>query len=73
MPTCSKANLLTLGCGEGKYSVCCRAPSKENRQLMLKSSKLPDGFQRRVFKDNIRGKGCRVSDQLMNIFFIGWW
>ena len=40
---------------------------------MLKSSKLPDGFQRRVFKDNIRGKGCRVSDQLMNIFFIGWW
>ena len=31
----SKVNLLTPGCGEGKYSVYCRTPSKENGQLML--------------------------------------
>ena len=33
LPTHSKANLLTPGCGEGKCSVYCRAPSKESRQL----------------------------------------
>jgi len=25
LPTCSKANLLTPGCGGGKCSVCCKA------------------------------------------------
>ena len=48
-PARSKANLLTLGCGEGKYSVYCKAPnvgpSKENGQLMRKRPKLPNGFQ----------------------------
>ena len=43
-PACSKADLLTLVSGEGKYSVYCRAPSKENRQLMLKRFEFPDGF-----------------------------
>ena len=52
--TCSKANLLTLGCGEGKYSIYCRVPSKKNGQLMLKSSELPNGFQGRVFKGKVR-------------------
>ena len=33
-PECNKDNLLTLGCSEGKYSVYCRAPSKENGQLI---------------------------------------
>ena len=31
LPGCSEANLLTLGCGEGKCSVYCRVPSKESR------------------------------------------
>ena len=51
----SKATLLTLGCGEGKHSVYCRAPSKENRQLVLKRPKLPSGFQGRFFLKAIFG------------------
>ena len=38
---------------EGKYSVYCKAPSKENRQLMLKRPELPNVFQGSVFKGNI--------------------
>ena len=34
-----------------KYSVYCRTPYKENRQLMLKRAKLPDNFKGR-FKKN---------------------
>ena len=34
-PACSKVNLSTLGCGEGKHSVYCKAPGKESRQLMF--------------------------------------
>ena len=52
-PEHSKANLLTLSGVEGKYSVYCRAPSKENRHLMLKRPKLSDGFQGRVLKDRM--------------------
>ena len=48
-PSCSKANLLTTGCGEGKYSIYCRVSSKEKEQLTLKRPKLPDEFQGRVF------------------------
>ena len=47
---CSKANPLIPVCAEEKY----REPSKENGQLMLKRSELPDGFQGRVFKDRVR-------------------
>ena len=41
----------------------CRAPSKENRQLMLKRPELPDGFQARIFKDVLgeRVVGCLIS------------
>ena len=56
LPTRSKANLLTPGCGEGKCSVYCRAPSKEYRQLeALPQKALPDGFQGKVFKDSEGG------------------
>ena len=51
----------------------CRAPSKENTQLMLKGPKLPVGLHARVFKDNIRAKSCWVCDWLMTILLIGWW
>ena len=51
LPTCSKANLLTPGCGGGKCSVCCKA--KQGYQwLEHKRPELPDGFQRRVFAFN---------------------
>ena len=67
---CSKANLLTLGCSEGKY-IYCRTPVKENRQLMLKRPELLDGFQERGFKGSVRG-GCRVCDQLVHNSQTGW-
>ena len=51
----------------------CRSPSKEKGQLMLKRPELPYGFQGRVFKGNIRGEGCRMPDQLLDILLIGWW
>ena len=69
LPTWSKDNLLTPGCGDGKCSVYCRAPSKESRQLVLKR---PDGFQGKVFKDRVRERGCGVHDQLLDILLIGW-
>lgn len=49
-PTCSKANLLTLDCGEEKCSVYHKAPYKGNRLLMLKNPKLPKGFQQPFLK-----------------------
>ena len=44
LPVHSKANLLTLGCGEGKYSVYCRYQTRSTGQLMLKKPELPDGL-----------------------------
>lgn len=58
----SKANLLTPGCDEGKYSDYCRTPSKENGQLRLKRPELLHGFQEKVFKDSV---GVRVVDNFM--------
>ena len=44
-------------------TVYCKAPSKENRHLMLKRPKPLDGFQGRVFKDSVRERvpGCAIS------------
>ena len=44
LPVCSKANLLTLGCGEGKGHIYFRGPFKESRQLVLKKLELSGGF-----------------------------
>ena len=41
---CSKINLLTPGCDEGNNGIYCRAPSKENGQLMPQRPELPNGF-----------------------------
>ena len=71
LPTHSKANL--LGCDERKYSIYCRAPSKESQQLELKRPELLDGFQGDVFKDRVRGGEFGVCDELADILFIGWW
>ena len=51
---------LTSCCGEGKYKIYFRVPSK-NRQLKLKRPKLPEGFQGSVSKGNISGVGFRIS------------
>ena len=40
-PTRSKANLLTPGCGEGKCSIYCRAPSKETRTASAQNTRTP--------------------------------
>ena len=50
----NKADLLTWGCGEGKCSVYCRAPSKESRKLVIQRPELPKEFQGKVFKDKVR-------------------
>ena len=64
-PTLSEANLMTLGCAEGKYSVCYRTPSKEKGQLTLKTQ---DGCQDRIWKT--RGEGCKVPTQFVDILLI---
>ena len=69
LPDAQLSQSTDTGCGEGKYSIYCRASSKENRQLMIKRPKFLDGFQERVFKGNIWGEGCRGHDFLL----IGWW
>ena len=48
---CVKANLLTLGCGEGAWSIYCLVPSKENGQLILKRPTFPIGFWGWHFKE----------------------
>ena len=60
---CSKADLLTPGCGERKYKIYFRVPHKENGKLMLKRPKLPDNFQGRGFIDSVRevSAGCMIS------------
>ena len=44
LSVCSKASLLTLGCGEGKGLIYFRGPFKESRQLVLKKPELFGGF-----------------------------
>ena len=56
---CSKANLLTLGCGEGKCSIYYPAPSKDFRQLVLKRPKLPNGFRERILNTGLGREGMR--------------
>ena len=42
--TCSKANLLTPGYDDGRYSIFHRLSSKKNRWLVLKRPEVPSGF-----------------------------
>ena len=70
---CSKANLLTLGCGEGNCNVYCKAPRKETRWLVLKAPQLPGGFKESLFKGKVREWCPRVCDQLVHNSLIGWW
>ena len=72
-PTCSKANPLTPGCGEGKYNIYCRASSKKNKQLVLKRPKLPLAFRQGYLKTVLREMGHRICHQLVDNFPIDWW
>ena len=72
MPNYNKAHLLTPGCSEGKYNVYCRC-QEESRQLALQRPELPNSFQGQVIKGRMRGAGCEVCDQLMDILLVGWW
>ena len=67
-PMCHEANLLTPGCGEGKY----RTPSQESRQLVPLRPKLPGGFQVKVLKT---GGGRRVAGWVIrsDLLLISWW
>lgn len=73
--TCSTASLLTLSCGEERYSIFCKAsntePNKEHGQLMLKRLELLLPFREGFLRQDER-KGCRVPDQLIDIPLIGW-
>ena len=51
-PAHSKANLLSPGCGEGKYSFVVRCWYKENS--CSKPPKSPKGFQQSIFKGSVR-------------------
>ena len=72
LPTRSKANLLTWGCGEGAAFIAghqARSPGK----LVLKRPWTPNGFQGKVFKDRVREGSCEVYDQLVDSLLTGWW
>ena len=69
----SNASPLTPDCTEGQFSIYCRAPNKESRQLMLKRPRLSNGFQEQVFKGRVREVGYRMWDQLVYSLLIGWW
>ena len=70
-PVCSKASLLTPGCGERKCSVYCRHQARSPGQLVLRTLKLPDGFQESIFKGKVREGSPRVSHQLVHNSLIG--
>ena len=70
----SKANLLTLGCGEIRCSVnCCKeCQARSPGQLVLKRPELLKGFQGQVYKDRVREGMGGVCDQLLDILLIPW-
>ena len=40
---------------------------------MLRRPELLDGFWAKGFKCNIKGEGCKVCDQLVDILLFGCW
>ena len=46
---------------------------QDPKQLVVVRPKLPSDFQEKVLKDRIGERGCRVCDQLVDVFLIGWW
>ena len=59
-----KASPLTPGLWGRKVQRLLHAPSKESRQLVLKTPELPDAFQESIFKGQLREQGvpgCVIS------------
>ena len=50
-----------------------QGPSKENGWLVLNRPTFLNGFQVRVFKDDVKREVWRMGDQLMDLLLIGWW
>ena len=46
---------------------------QDPKQLVVVRPKLLGDFQEKVLKDRIGERGCRVCDQLVDVFLIGWW
>ena len=59
-PLCSKANLLTLGCGEGKYSIYLQGNKKGEQAAHAQKTWTPQWLSGKGFKGNISGKGCSL-------------
>ena len=57
--TCSKASLLTPGCGKGKYSIYCRWQVKSPGSQCLKDPNSPEAFGERFIKTR-GGRGVCV-------------
>ena len=68
--TCSKADLVTLGCDEGKSSVYCRRQARSLGQLMLKRPQLPEGFQGKAFKHRWRESVEGYATSLWTYFWL---
>ena len=72
MLTFSKADLPTLGCKAGRYSVYyCRVSSKENVHLILKRPELPRWLSAEGFKGQCKGEDHRVQNQLLQNSGVG--
>ena len=71
LPTCSKGNLMTLDCGEGKFSVCSKAPYKEPGTSSAPNMRAPQWVSAKHFKDSVREGHPRVCDQLVHNSLIG--
>ena len=56
LPTCSKANLLTLGCSEGKYSVHCRRQARRTGSSSSKDSGSLMTVREKVLKATFGGR-----------------
>ena len=50
LPTCSKANLLTPGCGEGKYIIYCRHQARRTGSSSSKDLNSLMAFREGVLK-----------------------
>ena len=57
----------------GADKVLLQGPSKENGGLVLNRPTFLNGFQARVFKDDVKGEVWRMGDQLTDLLLIGWW
>ena len=50
-----------------------QGPSKANGWLVLNRPTFLNGFQVRVFKDDVKRDVWRMGDQLTDLLLIGWW